>query len=345
MSNEKYLIGANDEHGVNPPTPGKRTPQVPGLNRQIYENEFNRAAKNAFIEGLLRNGFSVYDVKPELQDLSISTRVSRINRRDLTLLVTFAYNAFGTGNSFNSASGVTVYYSEQNLKANQSRMLAEELYEALTMGTEQRGRGVRTLTDVGVLTAVNCPSALIEAGFMTNLREASLMLDPDFITEVGEESVKGVCNYLGVGYVPRELNNFMTVRRGSRGNFVSLLQFILNGYGYDLDTDGVLGAITEDAVKDFQRKNGLTEDGVVGGNTWKTLLALPPFPTLKKGDGGAYVKYLQRKLESYLIPVGSIDGVFGQRTENAAKAFPQRNGLETDGIVGKNTWAALTKER
>ena len=345
MSNEKYLIGANDEHGVNPPTPGKRTPQVPGLNRQIYENEFNRAAKNAFIEGLLRNGFSVYDVKPELQDLSISTRVSRINRRDLTLLVTFAYNAFGTGNSFNSASGVTVYYSEQNLKANQSRMLAEELYEALTMGTEQRGRGVRTLTDVGVLTAVNCPSALIEAGFMTNLREASLMLDPDFITEVGEESVKGVCNYLGVGYVPRELNNFMTVRRGSRGNFVSLLQFILNGYGYDLDTDGVFGAITEDAVKDFQRKNGLTEDGVVGGNTWKTLLTLPPFPTLKKGDGGAYVKYLQRKLESYFIPVGSIDGVFGQRTENAVKEFQQRNGLETDGIVGKNTWAALTKER
>ena len=50
MANEDFLIGANDEHGVNPPTSGKRTPVVPGLNRQIYENEFNRMAKNRFSE-------------------------------------------------------------------------------------------------------------------------------------------------------------------------------------------------------------------------------------------------------------------------------------------------------
>ena len=41
MANDIYYIGANDEHGVNSPTPGKRTPVVPGLERQIYENEFN----------------------------------------------------------------------------------------------------------------------------------------------------------------------------------------------------------------------------------------------------------------------------------------------------------------
>ena len=69
MANEDFLIGANDEHGVNPPTVGKRTPVVPGLNRQIYENEFNRAAKNKFIEACMRQDFSVYDVKPELQDI------------------------------------------------------------------------------------------------------------------------------------------------------------------------------------------------------------------------------------------------------------------------------------
>ena len=345
MANNQYLIGANDEHGVNPPTPGKRTPLIPSLTRQIYENEFNRAAKNAFIEGLLRNGFAVYDVKPELQDLPVSTRVTRINRRGLTLLVTFAYNAFGTGNSFNSASGVTVYYSPQNLQANKSRMLAEEIYEALVGGTDQRGRGVGTLSDVGVLSAVNCPSALIEAGFMTNLREASLMIDPDFVTEVGEETVLGVCNYLGVKYIPRDLENHPLLRRGDRGNFVTLLQFILSDYGYDLTPDGSFGALTENAVKDFQRKNGLAEDGVVGKNTWKTLLTLPPFPVLRKGNSGAYVRYLQRKLESYLLPVGAIDGVFGSKTESAVKEFQKNNGIEEDGIVGANTWSALTKAR
>ena len=345
MSNQQYRIGANDEHGLNPPTPGKRTPVMPGLNRQIYENEVNRAAKNAFIEGLLRNDFTVYDVKPELRDISISTRVARINRQNLTLLLTFAYNAFGTGQNFNSAQGVTVYYSTENRQPVKSRELSEEVYEALLQGTEQRGNGVLTIDGVGVLDSVNCPSALLEAGFMTNLREASLMLDPSFRTEIGENAVQGVCNYLGVTYIPRKLENYPLVRRGSSGNFVTLLQFILIGYGFDLEPDGVFGALTEGAVKDFQRQNGLSEDGIVGINTWRTLLTLPPYPLLKRGSRGAYVKFLQQKLESFLIPVGEIDGIFGVRTEDAVKDFQRQKGLVEDGIVGKNTWNALTAQR
>ena len=54
MANEDFVVGANDEHGVNPPTQGKRTPYIAQLGRQIYENEFNRAAKNAFIEACMR---------------------------------------------------------------------------------------------------------------------------------------------------------------------------------------------------------------------------------------------------------------------------------------------------
>ena len=177
MANDIYYIGANDEHGIQPPTPGKRTPVVPGLDRQIYENEFNRAAKNKFIEACLRQGFSVYDVKPELYDVSIDERVRRINRQNLTALVTFAYNAYG--DSFNSASGLEVFYSPSNPKASESRRLAEDMYEELIQGTPQNGRGVKTL-DVGVLSNVNCVSSLIEAGFMTNLREAQLMINPLF---------------------------------------------------------------------------------------------------------------------------------------------------------------------
>ena len=345
MSNAQYRIGANDEHGVNPPTPGKRTPVMPGLNRPIYENEINRATKNAFIEGLLRNGFTVYDVKPELQDISVAQRVTRINRQNLTLLVTFGYNAFGTGNSFNSASGVTVFYSTANRRASESRQLAEEVYESIVGGTDQRGRGVQTITDVGVLDNVNCPSTLVESGFMTNLREASLMLDPEYATETGEEATEGVCDYLGVDYIPRALENYPLVRRGSRGNFVTLAQFILVRYGADIQPDGVFGALTENAVRDFQRENGLTDDGVVGANTWRTMLTLPPYPLLKRGSRGAYVTFLQKKLESFLIPLGTIDGVFGTRTETAVKKFQTDNALTVDGIVGANTWAALTRER
>lgn len=341
MANEDFYIGANDEHGVNPPTAGKRTPVVPGLNRQIYENEFNRGAKNKFIEACMRQDFSVFDVKPELQDISISERVRRINSQNLTLLVTFAYNAFGT--SFNSASGLEVYYSPSNIKATQSRQLAQDLYNQLIKGTEQNGRGVKTL-NVGVLSNVNCPSSLIESGFMTNLREAQLMINPLFQTEVGEEACHGVCDYLGVDFITRDnLSNYPLLRLGDKGNFVFLLQFILNQYGNNLTIDGIWGSKTQDAVLRFQKENSLTQDGLVGKNTWKTLLTLSPYPLLKINYRGAYVKFLQQLLESNLYPVGDIDGIFGNKTLTAVKNFQKNNNLVVDGIVGNNTWNALTK--
>ena len=342
MSNLQYYIGANDEHGQNPPTAGKRTPVMPYLNRQIYENEFNRPTKNKFIEALLRNDFSVYDVKPELSDTAVSTRVARVNRQNLTLLVTFAYNAFGTGNTFNSAQGVATYYSLRNRNASQSKALSEEVYEKLLAGTNQRGNGVGTL-DIGVLSSVNCPSTLVEAGFMTNLQEAKLMLDWDFQTEVAEETCNGVCAYLGVAYTPRNnLANYPLLKRGATGSMVLLLQFLLVNYGYGLDIDGVFGTQTQAAVQRFQQDNSLAVDGLVGNNTWKTLLFLPEYPTLRLGSRGVYVKYLQSKLTSKLYPLGSVDGIFGANTLSAVRAFQQENNLAVDGIVGPLTWQAVS---
>lgn len=341
MANDDYYIGANDEHGINPPTQGKRTPVVPELNRQIYENEFNRAAKNKFIEACMRQGFSVYDVKPELYDVSVSNRVTRINRQKLTALVTFAYNAYGT--TFNSASGLEVFYSPSNPKSTESRRLAENMYAELIQGTTQTGRGVKTL-DVGVLSNVNCVSSLIEAGFMTNLREALLMINPIFQTEVGEEACHGVCNYLRVNYIPRNtLSNYPLLKNGSRNNFVFLLQFILkNQYNQNIGVDGVFGQRTQNAVRNFQQTNSLSVDGIVGQNTWKTLLTLAPEPLLKRGSRGSYTRYLQQLLESKMIPVSGIDGIFGYKTEKAVRRFQQNNGLTVDGIVGTNTWSSLT---
>lgn len=341
MANENYYIGGNDEHGVNPPTPGKRTPIIAGLNRQIYENEFNRAAKNYFLEGCLRQGFSVYNVKPEQNDVSINERIVRINRQNLTLLVTFAYNAFG--DNFNSASGVEVFYSPTNSQPNQSRALAENLYQNLIKGTPQNGRGVKTL-DAGVLSRVNCVSALVEAGFMTNLAEARRMINPLWQIEVGEECCQGVCDYLGEEYLPRgNVANYPLLRRGESNNFVTLLQFILNQNGASLAIDGVFGQNTENAVRTFQQQNGLSVDGIVGPNTWRTLLFLPPYPTLRQGDRGIYVWFLQSLLESNQIPVGGIDGIFGANTERAVRTFQTNNSLAVDGVVGANTWNAVAR--
>lgn len=57
-------------------------------------------------------------------------------------------------------------------------------------------------------------------------------------------------------------------RRGSRGTEVRNIQNRLKNWGYyNGSVDGIYGVKTEDAVKKFQRKHGLTPDGVAGPAT------------------------------------------------------------------------------
>ena len=58
---------------------------------------------------------------------------------------------------------------------------------------------------------------------------------------------------------------------GSKGSDVTELQKLLNQNGYNLDVDGQFGQKTQAAVKDYQTKNNLTVDGIVGSNTWGAL--------------------------------------------------------------------------
>jgi peptidoglycan hydrolase-like protein with peptidoglycan-binding domain len=58
---------------------------------------------------------------------------------------------------------------------------------------------------------------------------------------------------------------------GSFGEDVKVLQTNLNKYGYNLVVDGIFGNKTSNAVKDFQGKNGLTVDGIVGPKTYSKL--------------------------------------------------------------------------
>lgn len=337
----RFLIGGNDEHGQNPATAGKRTPVLPYIDRSFYENEFNREAKNRFLQACLRCGFNIFDVKPELQDISITTRIRRINNARLTLLATFAYNAFGTGATFNSANGFEVFYSNLNPRATDSRALSEEVYESIFNNSVIRGLGVGTL-NVSVLSSVNCPSTLIEAGFMTNFDEAKLMLDPTYVLTVGESSCRGVCNFLDVEYIARDnLNAYPTLRLNSRGNSVRLLQFLLNDYGYNLSRDGVFGPNTQNAVVNFQQNNNLASDGIVGRRTWTALLNLYPTSTIRRGAKSSNVLFLQRKLLSKLYPITLLDGIFGGETERAVKQFQAENGLVDDGIVWPLTWEKL----
>ena len=81
---------------------------------------------------------------------------------------------------------------------------------------------------------------------------------------------------VGFGSVSDDKNisakDMPTLRIGSRGAFVMVLQCILNEHGANLTVDGVFGTLTKLAVISFQGLNDLQKDGIVGQLTWAKLL-------------------------------------------------------------------------
>lgn len=66
-------------------------------------------------------------------------------------------------------------------------------------------------------------------------------------------------------------NACINVRKGAEGNITYLIQAMLVCHSFDIDADGIFGPATENAVKDFQSRNGLSVDGIVGKNTFNKL--------------------------------------------------------------------------
>lgn len=61
----------------------------------------------------------------------------------------------------------------------------------------------------------------------------------------------------------------------------------------------------------------------------------------KRGSTGATVREIQTRLKSWGYYTGSVDGIYGPKTENAVRYFQSKNGLAVDGQAGNKTLAAL----
>jgi N-acetylmuramoyl-L-alanine amidase len=71
-----------------------------------------------------------------------------------------------------------------------------------------------------------------------------------------------------IGCVFTESTAFALSKLGSTGQEVRNIQTRLKNWGYySGSVDGIYGTLTVSAVKEFQRKNGLTADGVAGNAT------------------------------------------------------------------------------
>ncbi|MBQ7138785.1 MAG: peptidoglycan-binding protein [Clostridia bacterium] len=149
-----------------------------------------------------------------------------------------------------------------------------------------------------------------------------------------------------------------TLKKGAKGSEVKKLQQRLKELGYYKSTcDSEYGNVTVSAVKAFQKKNGLTADGVAGASTLKKLYASSAIgangktekdeakeetkvdtdDTLKQGAKGAEVKKVQQRLKELGYYTYGIDSDYGYRTVAAVKAFQKKNGLTADGVCGEAT--------
>ena len=149
---------------------------------------------------------------------------------------------------------------------------------------------------------------------------------------------------------------YSLIQRGSSGPDVALVQTWLNGirdsctWHAALTVDGKFGANAEKAVREFQLRYDLKEDGKVGANTWNVLYArytakhglTVPYPgiVLRQGSSGGTVRLVQQKLNA-LGEKLSTDGKYGASTAAAVERYQRRNGLTADGAVGKATWEKM----
>lgn len=158
-------------------------------------------------------------------------------------------------------------------------------------------------------------------------------------------------------------------------------KLIAIGYYLPSGADGKYGKETYTAVEKFQHNVGIKEDGLAGevtraklnnayntrssakaNNSWVARLqaacnaqgfsnqtvdgiagknTLAGCPTCRIGARGDITKLIQERLNNLGYDCGSVDGIFGGKTETAVKACQEAHELQADGVVGQNTWRVL----
>ncbi len=135
---------------------------------------------------------------------------------------------------------------------------------------------------------------------------------------------------------PSPTRSWPILEVGATGFRVNAAQLLLRHAGYSLAVDGTFGPLTRASVVAFQTAKRLDPDGVIGRLTWESPLAV----LCERGNDNQAV----RAVQTCLVAKGHsvvVDGVFGPATQAAVTSFQNAADLETDGVVGPNTWSRL----
>ena len=133
-----------------------------------------------------------------------------------------------------------------------------------------------------------------------------------------------------------------------------------------VNTDGIYGADTREAVRIFQSQNGLPPTGEVDKDTWDKIFEkykesvysvaqaepIYPFPypsyTSREGERSDIITLIQLMLSSLSIIYDDfedieITGINDEKTVDALKRFQSYHGLPETGALDKRTWDAAAR--
>lgn len=193
------LILIDPGHGID--TPGKRSPDG-----KFLEYLWNRQIADLLLDRFMRMGIDASLVVTETNDISLSTRVQRVNKvcskvgASNVILLSIHSNAAGDGSKWMSAQGWSCYTSKVETK---SDVIAECLYDAFE--TEFSDRKIRKDTSDGdrdweenfyVLQKSKCPAVLLENFFYDNQEECAWLLNEETKKRIANAAVVGIIKYI-----------------------------------------------------------------------------------------------------------------------------------------------------
>ena len=272
------------------------------------------------------------------------------------------------------AAAVRLFQSANGLSADgmAGKLTQEKLYSVSAIGYSESGQTYPTLVrgDRGMALLYTLQQRLKDLGYYTirvdGIFGSGTQRAVRWFQSVNGLSVTGKADNAtqqllysaqakaASGYSP---DSYDTLSRSNRYKAAVVpLQRRLKALGYlSGSADGYFGSNTYRAVRNFQSRNGLSVTGVADSGTQQLLYsssARPASGSSSSGSGsstgyrllywgckGDAVKRLQQALidAGYKSYVRSADGIYGQWTYDAVRAYQRDVGLSVDGIAGKNT--------
>lgn len=193
------LILIDPGHGID--TSGKRSPDG-----KFLEYLWNRQIADLLIDRFMVMGIDASLVVTETNDISLSTRVQRVNKMcskigaSNIILLSIHSNAAGDGSKWMSAQGWSCYTSKDDTK---SDVIAECLYDAFE--AEFAEKKIRKDMSDGdrdweenfyVLKKSKCPAVLLENFFYDNRDECAWLLKDETKERIADAIVKGIIKYI-----------------------------------------------------------------------------------------------------------------------------------------------------